>query len=132
MKNLFLSLCFAMTLLVSGNAVSQDDPWILVGENDKYRVYLNKDSTKNIGDSKTDFDIWLKMECITECNDGYKSITYSIQNWNLFCGKNEYNVPRTIDHYTDGDSNSYTNDTPSAVLENSPSEKIYNYFCTSK
>ena len=131
MKKIFFSLFFVLAMFVSGNAFSQDDhdPWVLVGENDKYKVYLNKDSTKNIGDSKTDFDIWLKWECIGECNDGYKNISYSIQNWNIFCGKKEYNVPKTIDYYTDGETNTYTNETPSAIMENSPNEKVYNYFC---
>lgn len=129
MKNFSLSFVFILTLLTTGNVFSQDDPWSLIGENDKYKVFLNKDSIKNIGESKTDYDIWIKLECKTECNDGYKSISYSIQNWNLFCERNEYNVPKFTDYYTDGDQSTFSNDTPSAVMENSPGEKLFNYFC---
>ncbi len=130
MKTTSLFFIVAIFLVSAANVFSQsEDQWTYVTENDNYKVYLNKESVKNIGDDKTMFDVLIKMECKTECNDGYKSIQYSIQNWNLKCETNEYNVPKTTDHYTDGEENVYTNDTFSAVIPNSPGEAILNYFC---
>lgn len=130
MSKIISRMFFMFLLFASVNSFSQDDPWNLVGETEKYKVYLNKDSIKNVGETGSEFNIWLKLECITECNDGYKSISYSVQNWILYCGKNEFIVSKSIDHYTDGEENVFTMDTPTQVMENSPGEKVYNYFCT--
>jgi len=133
MKKYLFSLVFIFMIFLTNSSFCQDEnTWTLVAENDNYKVYLNKDSVKFIGDSKTDYDVWLKWECKTECNDGYKSIEYSIQNWNLYCEKKEFNVPKTIDHYKDGEENVYTSTTVSPVMENSPGEKVLNYFCEKK
>lgn len=129
MIKILTNLIFLIILFISAKAFSQDEPWTLVGESEKYRVFLNKDSIKNVGESGTDFDIWLKLECITECNDGYKPLSYSIQNWILYCGKKEFMVPKSIDHYNDGEVSTFTMDTPTQILENSPGEKVYNHFC---
>lgn len=133
MKKYSFSLVLSIMLFLTNSSFCQDEnTWTLVAENDNYKVYLNKDSVKFIGESRTDYDVWLKWECKTECNDGYKSIEYSIQNWNLFCEKKEFNVPKTIDHYKDGEENVYTSTTVSPVMENSPGEKVLNYFCEKK
>jgi hypothetical protein len=128
-----INLALLLTAIVfafAGSAYSQaDDQWTYVTENDNYKVYIGKDSVKKVEGEKTMYDVWLKMECKTDCNDGYKSVKYSIQNWNLYCETSEYNVPKIIDHYTDDEENIYTNETISPILPNSPGEAILNYFC---
>lgn len=133
MKLLSLFIGIFACLIIAGGAYSQSDGgWTYVTENDNYKVYLNKDSVKKVTGEKTMYDVWLKMECKTDCNDGYKSIKESVQNWNLYCETNEYNVPKTIDKYTDGEENVYSNETLSTVIPNSPGEAVLNYFCKSE
>ncbi len=127
-------LMLAMLLAYgSANAQSEvDESWSYVTENDNYKVFINKDSTKAIDGKENTFDIWLLMVCKTECNDGYKSIARSMQNWNLYCESGMFNVPTIIDIYTDDDRNVYTNDVLSPPIAGSPSEALMNYFCNVK
>lgn len=133
MKKTILVFSLLFFLIAANSVFAQsEDNWTYVTENDDYKVYLDKDRLKKVDDEKVMYDVWLKWECKTDCNDGFKSIQYSIQNWNLYCETREYNVPKTTDYYTDGDTNEYVNETISPILENSPGEKILEYFCVSK
>lgn len=129
MNKIFFKLIFTVFLFTTANVFAQDDPWEMVGETDLYKVYMNKDSVKNSGDAVSEVNVWMKLECKGECNDGYKSVSYSIQNWIIYCDKNEYMIPMSYDYYTDGDQNTFKMTEPSKILENSPGEKAFNYFC---
>lgn len=130
MNTIKVFLILLLMSIATQNLFSQtDESWTLVGETDDYKVYLNEAATKNVGENKDVFEVWLKMECKSECFDGYKYIAHSIQNWILYCGTGEFNVPEATDYYTDGDKNVFTNTEKTAYMPNSPGEKVFMYFC---
>lgn len=150
MKTIKVVLLFAIMLIFSGNSFSQsdnentegnknevsekeaeiiDNQWLYLGENKDYKVYINKDSIVESGDTQKYTDFKLKLICKADCFDGFKSVSYSVQHWNIYCETRQFIMLTITDYYTDGETNTYSNKELSEIMEGSPGEKVYNYIC---